>query len=100
MNLKLQIITLLFSFFFGALFSFLLTIQYRFLYARVKWFQYLFTILFVFVMTLFYFVVLRKINYGIIHPYSILSILVGYCTEHLTHNYFKNHKLIAIVKKR
>lgn len=99
MSLKLQIMTLLFSFFYGAFFSFLLTLQYRFLYAKVKWFQYVFTFLFVLVMTLLYFVILRKINYGVIHPYSILSIVVGYCMEHLIHLHILTHHHIANPKE-
>ena len=98
MTLRIQIITLLFSFFYGALFSFLLTIQYRFLYAKEKWFQYSFTILFVLVMTFLYFFIFLKINYGILHPYSFLSMMVGYSIEHLIHLHLLS--VNNIVKKK
>lgn len=98
MNLKVQIITLVFSFLYGSFFSFLLTIQYRFIYAKEKWFQYCFTILFVLVMTFLYFLILRKINYGILHPYAFLSMIVGYSIEHLLHLHLLTSK--HIVKKK
>ena len=98
MNLKVQIITLVFSFLYGSFFSFLLTIQYRFIYVKEKWFQYCFTILFVLVMTFLYFLILRKINYGILHPYAFLSMIVGYSIEHLLHLHLLTSK--HIVKKK
>ena len=98
MSLKVQIITLVFSFLYGSFFSFLLTIQYRFIYAKEKWFQYCFTILFVLVMTFLYFLILRKINYGILHPYAFLSMMAGYSVEHLIHLHLLTSK--HIVKKK
>ena len=98
MGLKLQIITLFFYFFYGFLFSFLLTLLYNWIETKKKWIQYSSTFLFVLVMTLFYFSILKKINYGIIHPYSFLSLFVGYAIEHLLHLHFLT--FLSIVKKK
>lgn len=88
MNLEFQIHTLVFSFFFGILFSFLLNINYKILYPEKKWYQILSNFIFVIGGILLYFFGLQKINYGIFHPYSALLIIVGFLLEHYTHYIF------------
>lgn len=85
MNLKTQIIVILFSFFYGIFFSFLLEVNQKWLYQSKRWVRYLITCLFVFVNVLFFFWILQKINYGIIHIYSFLLIIGGYVLETAFH---------------
>lgn len=78
MNLKLQIISLLFSCLFGIYFFIGLEINDSVVAkAKIK-FQILSHFLYVFVNTLLYFILLRKINNAIFHPYEILMIIIGY----------------------
>ncbi len=88
MTLKVQVITLMISFFYGFLFSFFITRLYRWIQGKKRYIQYSITIIFVLLIAVFYFYILRKINYGVIHPYALLSILVGYSLEHLIHLHF------------
>ena len=80
MDLNLQIISLLFSYFFGILFSFLLNLNYKIIYQKNKLYRIITTLLFVLLCTLVYFIVLKKINEGIIHPYFFLMIILGFFT--------------------
>lgn len=78
MNLKLQIISLVFSFFYGMLFSLLVNINYELLFKKRKRFRIIFTFSFIFVMALIYFFILNKLNNGIIHIYFLILIVVGF----------------------
>ena len=98
MTLQIQIHTLLFSFFFGVCFSFLLTINYRFIYHEKKRYKITSTFLFVIGSILLYFIGIRKINEGIFHPYSAFMIIVGFLLEHFLHISIQNK--IAFHKKK
>ncbi len=93
MDLKIQIATLLVSFLYGVAFSFLVSVNYKYLYQKNIFFRILFTFMFIFANVLIYFILLKKINQAILHPYSLGMILVGFCLEHRLHclvvNYFK-----------
>lgn len=78
MNLKTQVFSLIFSFFYGGLFSVLVNINYYFIFNRRKLFRIAFTITFVFIMSLLYFYILNIINNGIVHVYFFLLILIGF----------------------
>lgn len=78
MNLKMQVFSLIFSFFYGSLFSVLVNINYIFLFNRRKLFRIVFTIIFVFFISLLYFFIINIINNGIIHFYFFLFILSGF----------------------
>lgn len=79
MTLKVQIISLMFSFFFGIVFSFFVNINYNFLFMKNKIIQVIITFFFVLDCALFYFLILKIINNGIIHPYFYLMIILGFC---------------------
>lgn len=98
MSLEIQIQTLLFSFFFGICFSFLITINYKIIYHTKKNYQLTSTFLIVLGGILLYFLGIRKVNEGIFHPYAALMIVVGFCFEHFIHTFFI--KKIAFFKKR
>ena len=78
MNIKLQIITLLFSFLYGIFFSFFLSLNYKFIYSDKKVFKIIISFLVVIISVLIYFIILKKINSGIFHIYEILCIILGF----------------------
>jgi len=81
MDIKLQIVTLLVSFFYGIFFSFFLSLNYKFIYNDKKIVKIIMSFLIVIISVLLYFIILRKINYGIFHIYEILSIIMGFIIE-------------------
>ena len=81
MNIKLQIITLLFSFLYGIFFSFFLSLNYKFIYSDKKIFKTIISFLVVIISVLIYFIILKKINNGIFHIYEILCIILGFIFE-------------------
>lgn len=91
MDLDTQIMTLIVSFLFGSFFSFSVSVNYKYLYQKKVLLRILFTFLFIFVNVLIYFIILKKINEAILHPYSLGMILVGFCLEHYFHNFIVNH---------
>lgn len=78
MNLKIQIISLLFSFFYGVTFSFLVNINYELLFKKRKKYRIIYTLIFVLIMALLYFFLLQRINNGIMHVYFLMIILIGF----------------------
>ena len=78
MNLKIQIFSLLFSFFYGILFSFLVIINYNYLFFKKKWVQVVITFLFLIDMALLYFLILKIVNGGMIHLYFYFMIFIGF----------------------
>lgn len=98
MPLEIQIHTLLFSFFFGICFSFLITINYKMIYHTKKTYQLTSTFLTVLGSILLYFIGIRRVNEGIFHPYAALMIIVGFCLEHYIHTFLI--KKIAFFKKK
>ncbi len=78
MGLKTQIISLLFSFVFGIIFSICTNINYKFLFCKKKIFQIIITIIYVIDASLAYFLMIRRINEGIIHSYFLLSVALGF----------------------
>ena len=78
MNLKIQVFSFVFSFFYGILFSFLMNLHYQYLFHKCKVFKVVFTLLFLLDMALLYFLLLRIINGGIIHIYFYLLLFLGF----------------------
>lgn len=99
MNLTIQLNLLAFSFFYGIFFSLSINLNYKLLYNEKKLIKILSTILFVGVNVLLYFIILLRINNGILHFYSLLIIVVGFILE----NYIERKlvpKLVAYLKKK
>lgn len=94
MNLKTQIVVLLFSFGYGVFFSFFYEIIQKWMYEKRKRIRYPVTFLFICFHVICYFFVLKKINYGIVHIYSFFMILLGFLLEE------KIHKVIAFHLKK
>lgn len=94
MNLDTQIATLVISFLYGMVFSFLVNVNYKYLYHNKVLPRILFTFMFIFANVLIYFIILRKINQAILHPYSLGMILVGFCLEH-----YLRHLVVRLFKR-
>ena len=78
MSLNIQIYSLLFSFLYGIIFYILLEINYRFLFEGKIIYRIIISFLFVMVLSLVYFLILLKINNGVLHLYFFLSMFTGY----------------------
>ena len=78
MELSIQLQVLTVSFAYGIFFSYLLKIQYKFLFESKLFYKILLTVLFVFDNCLLYFLFLKLINHGIFHPYFLFLLVIGY----------------------
>ena len=78
MILRIQIFSLLYSFFYGIVFYILLEINHKILYNGKLFYRIIISFLFVIFASLLYFIILMKINYGYIHFYFFLCIILGY----------------------
>ncbi len=78
MNLVIQLKSLSFSFFFGILFYFIVKASSKFLYSKKKYESIISAFLVAILSCLIFFIIIKKINNGIIHLYFILSIILGY----------------------
>lgn len=78
MTLKIQIISLIVSFLYGIFFSFLLNINHKLIYSSNKYIKIIGTLLFVIFNSLLYFLILLKVNNGIVHIYCIFSLILGF----------------------
>lgn len=86
MNLETQIKLVVFSLVFGIFFALMIDINHKYLYESKRYFKIIFTFLFILINTILYFLVLKKINEGIIHIYSIICIILGFFIEHFIKN--------------
>lgn len=78
MSLSEQFLSIGFSFIYGVALSFLYNFNYNLLFNKEKVFKIVFNILFVLDLVLIYFLIIKKINGGIIHPYFYLLIILGF----------------------
>ena len=78
MSLSEQIISMVFSFIYGIVISVLYNFNYNLLFSKRTIFKVIFNLLFVFDLVLLYFLIMKKINGGIIHPYFYLLIILGF----------------------
>ena len=78
MELSVQLQVLTVSFVYGILFSYLIKIQYKFLFDSKRFYKILITFLFIFDNCLLYFLILRKINNGVFHIYFLFMLIIGY----------------------
>lgn len=78
MELSIQLQVLTVSFVYGILFSYLVQMQYRFLFESKRFYKIIITMLFVFDNSLLYFLILKTINHGIFHIYFFILLVLGY----------------------
>lgn len=91
MDLHTQILTLLISFLYGILFSIFVNLNYKYLYQKNVILRILFTFAFIIINVLIYFILMKKINQAILHPYSIGMIFLGFSLEHHFHPLVAKH---------
>jgi len=96
MSLNTQIQTIIISFLYGIFFSITMNLSHKFIYNQKKLIKIIFTLIFIFIYFLIYFYILLKINYGIIHIYGILVIIIGFTLHEIIKNnivkIYKKHK--------
>ena len=78
MDYKIQIISFLFSFIFGVFFYFTSVLNYKFIAKYHVIFRYLISFVYVLDIALLYTLFMFKINYGIIHIYFVLILILGF----------------------
>lgn len=78
MILKTQLVSLFFSFLSGIVFCIFTKINYRFLFLGKKITRIIFNVVFVVDYSLLYFIILSKINGGILHIYFLLLFIFGF----------------------
>ena len=83
---------LVYSFLYGMFFSFFLGLNYKLLYNNKKSLKIIFTSLFLLINIILYFLLLRRINEGILHPYSFIAIILGFTLEYYVRYLVANHK--------
>ena len=88
MKLDIQILTLLFSFFYGIFFSWMVSLNYQFIYGDKKVLQVIFTFVFMIVMVMIYFLGLKMVNDVILHIYEFIMIIFGFFVEHFVRKKF------------
>lgn len=76
--LSIQIKIILFSFFFGIFFFLTYTLVKKAIYCKNVFFRIINTFSFILLLTLFYFLGLERISDGILHPYSLFLIMLGF----------------------
>lgn len=77
-DLKIQIISIIFSFVFGFVFNILVCLNNNVLFNVKKYVQIIGTFLFMFNISLLYFFCIKFINNGILHFYFLFSFLFGW----------------------
>lgn len=78
MELSIQLQSLIASFAYGILVSYLIKLQYKFLFNGRIFYKIIITTLFIFDNCLLYFLLLRTINDGIFHIYFLFMLIIGY----------------------
>ena len=100
MSLNEQILAIIFSFIYGMIISVLYNFNYNLLFYKKKFVKILFNVIFIFDLVLIYFLVMRKINQVIIHPYFYLFIVLGFFVVFDTSKRFRKILKLGEVKKK
>ena len=87
MSLNEQILSLVFSFVYGLFLAFVYNFNYNLLFNKTKVFKIILNLLLVLDLVLIYFILIKKINGGIIHPYFYFLI-----NDFVISNRSKRHK--------
>lgn len=83
MELKIQCLTLLFSFLFGIFFYIGYRLSKKWLYHKFLFIKIISSCAFCMTEVFLYYLLLEKVNNGILHSYGILSFFVGVCFTYL-----------------
>ncbi len=77
MELNIQYFTLFYSFLFGIFFELGYLFSKKYLFHNKRYIKISTSLIFCFVYAFIYYLVMEKVNNGIIHPYGILSIFIA-----------------------
>jgi len=78
MELSTQLLSLIFSFAYGIVVSYLFNLNYNFIYKTSFLYKIVINILFCVNLGLIYFLLIKVINLGVIHIYFVLMFLLGF----------------------
>ena len=78
MELSLQIKSLVLSFIYGILLSYIIRLQYKYLFMSKFIYKIILNIFFMFDITMVYFYILRIVNNGVFHLYFLIILILGY----------------------
>ena len=78
MELSIQIKTLIVSFIYGILLSYIIISHYKYLFLSKLWYKLILSIVFIFDYILLYFFILKIINNGVFHIYFLILLVLGY----------------------
>ena len=78
MRLDMQIKSLIISFLYGIIISYLIKVNYKYLFSKKIVLKIIVTSLFVLDLFLAYFLILKMVNNGIFHLYFFIVCLIGY----------------------
>lgn len=78
MILTVQIQSFLFSFVYGMFFAFMFNLNYKYLFCKKKLNKIILNLFFNIDIFLLYFLLLKRINYGIIHIYFLICLYLGF----------------------
>ena len=90
MSLNIQVYLILYSFIYGFIFSILLDINYKYLLNKYILTNFIISFMFSINSVLLYFILLKKINNGILHIYSFIMIVLGFLVSHFTFSIIEN----------
>lgn len=91
MTLQVQSLTLFISFLYGIFFEITLYFSSNLIYHRNYVFRIISTFVFVMLHIVLYFIILQHINYGVVHIYAILCLLLGYIVGYYLQRWFTFH---------
>lgn len=97
MILKVQILSILFSFLYGNVIFWLLELNYKLLYESKIFYRIIVSFFFIIVISLMYFIGMVKINNGILHIYFYLALLTGYLLSFVIYRKFNCKKKDAMI---
>lgn len=104
MELSTQLMSLIFSFAYGILVSYLFNINYNFIYKSSILYKVVINILFCINLGLIYFLLIKVINHGVIHIYFLFMFLLGFCIFVKKYDFLRNiikvKESVVIIKKR
>lgn len=104
MDLTTQIMSLIFSFGYGIIVSYLFNLNYNFIYKSSILYKIVINILFCINLGLIYFLLIKVINYGVIHIYFVLMFLLGFSLFAKKYEYMRRFiqvkSNVVIIKKK
>lgn len=104
MELSTQIMSLVFSFGYGILVSYLFNLNYNFIYKSSILYKVVINILFCVNLGLVYFLLIKIINNGVVHVYFILMFLVGFSLfvkkYAFMRSFIKVKENVVVIKKK